>query len=222
MSTPYGPSGSPEPTQRGQQPPGEGYPGTPPGGFPVQDPNWGYQQGYPPPSYDPQGYGPPPGYGPQGYGPPPGYDPQGYPPPGYDQWQQPYGGYQDHGQQSGQPPYPGGYGQPAGEAPGKKSTLPWMLTGVGGVILASIIFLGFVTPGFFTTTVFDRVAVQEGVQRILSDEYGQNTQAVTCPGDQEVQTGSRFTCQATIDGAQHDVTITVKTDAGEYEVGRPS
>lgn len=243
MSTPYGPPGSPEPTHRGQQPPGPGYTGTPSGGFPAQDPNWGYQQGYPPQSYPQPGYGqpgygqPPPGYGQQGYPPPggsqpyghppPGYGQQGYPPPGYGQppgyepWQQPPGqpGYQDYGTPGGQQP-PGGY-EPAGGTPQDKPALPWMLIGLSGVTLALIIFLGFVTPGFFTTTVFDQNAVQDGVRRILSDEYGQSPQQVSCPADQEVQTGARFTCQATIDGEQRDVNITVRTDAGEYEVARP-
>ena len=97
-----------------------------------------------------------------------------------------------------------------------------MLIGVSGIALALIIFLGFVTPGFFTTTVFDQKAVEDGVGRILSDEYGQNAQQVSCPAEQKVQTGSRFTCRATIDGEQRDVTITVRTDTGEYEVARPS
>jgi hypothetical protein len=224
MSTPYGPPGSPEPTQRGQQQPGQGYPGTPSGGVPVQDPSRGYQQGYPQPGHGQPGY-PSPGYG----QPPPGYGQQGYPqpgygqPPGYEQWPQPHGqpGYQDYGTAGGQQPHPGGY-EPASGGPQDKATLPWMLIGVGGIVLALIIFLGFVTPGFFTTTVFDQNAVQDGVRRILSNEYGQNPQQVSCPADQEVQTGSRFTCQATIDGEQHDVIITVRTDAGEYEVARPS
>lgn len=255
MSTPYGSTGSSEPPQRGQEPGSPGYVGTPSGGFPAQDPHWGYQQGYPAPGYPRQGH-PPPGYGQQpgqqppagygqpgyappgpGYGPPgydqpvPGYEQQGYPPPGYEPWQQPfYGqpGYQDYGPEYRQhyppdydPPHTGGYG-PAGAAPQDRSATPWMLIGLGGVALALIIFLGFVQPGFFTTTVFDQNAVQEGVRRILTDEYGQNAQQVSCPTGQKVEAGARFTCQATIDGAQRDVTITVKTDAGEYEVARPS
>ncbi|MGH3796057.1 MAG: DUF4333 domain-containing protein [Pseudonocardiaceae bacterium] len=221
MTMPYGPPGSDEPKQAEQQPRTQGYPGIPSGVDPAQDPNRGYPQ---------------PGYGYQSYG-------QGYPQSGYSQQDlyrqpapagQPYGpqqdypqygpqGYQAYGPQLGHQPYPGDHDQPAYGVPRKKSALPWILSGLAGAaILAVILVVGFVTPGFFTTTVFDQNAVQEGVQRILSDEYGQQAQSVTCPADQEVRTGSTFTCQATIDGAQRNVTITVKTDAGEYEVARPN
>jgi hypothetical protein len=239
MSTPYGPPGSEEPPQWGQQPSGQGYPppgypqGYPPQGYPPPGYPQGYPpQGYPPPGY-PQGYPPPttqpgPGYG-QGFGPPPGYDrhPPGYDlhPSGYDQYgQPPYPpqGYQPYGPQPGSPPSPGDPAQPDHGGAPQKSALPWIIVGVGGVTLAVILLLGFVTPGLFTTTIFDQNAVQQGVQRILSDEYGQNAQSVRCPAEQEVRPGATFTCQAMIDGEQRDVTITVKTDAGEYEVARPS
>ncbi|MGH3992207.1 MAG: DUF4333 domain-containing protein, partial [Pseudonocardiaceae bacterium] len=192
---PYGPPGSEEPAQRRQQPPGQGHPDTPSGGVPVQDPNWGHQQGPPPPGYG-RGY-PQQGYGQQGYG-QQGHSPPGYPPPGYGPGypQQPYP----------EQPYPRP-GQLDDRGPAQKSALPWVLSGVGGIVVAVILILGFVTPGLFTTTVFDQDAVQDGVQRILSDEYGQNAQSVICPTDQEVQTGSTFTCQATIDGEQRDVAI---------------
>lgn len=228
----YGQQGYPP---QGYPPQGYGQQGYPPQAYPPQ----GYgQQGYPPQGYPPQGYGqqgyPPQGYGQQTY--PQGYPPQPFTQPaqtgqlygqqqGHEQYaQQPYAqqSYQAYGQQGGPEPYPSGYGEP-GYREQKKSALPWILCGVGGAgVLAAILLLGFVTPGFFTTTVFDQNAVQEGVARILSNEYGQDPQAVTCPTDQEVQVGSTFTCQATIEGEQRNVTITVKTDAGEYEVGRPS
>jgi hypothetical protein len=119
-------------------------------------------------------------------------------------------------------PYdPSGYPGQGGLPP--KSALSWILPGVGGgAVLAAVLILGFVSPGYFITTVFDRDAVQEGVRRILSDDYGRNVQAVTCPADQKVQPGATFICQASIDGARRDVTIMVKTDSGEYEVARPS
>ncbi|HEY2766189.1 MAG TPA: DUF4333 domain-containing protein [Pseudonocardiaceae bacterium] len=193
MSTPYVPPGSEEPTQGRQQLPGQQTSG---------------QQSY---------------------------HPQGHPQPGYNQqarYRQPIPTTQAYGQQYSPPAY-APYGYQAYEPrdrdqldsgrPRRRSALPWILSGVAAaVVVVMIVVLGFIAPGFFTTTIFDQNAVQDGVQRILSDEYGQQAQSVTCPADQEVRPGSTFTCQAVIDGARRNITITVKTDAGEYEVARPS
>ncbi|MGI8417414.1 MAG: DUF4333 domain-containing protein, partial [Nakamurella sp.] len=48
--------------------------------------------------------------------------------------------------------------------------------------------------------------------------------AASCPdaATTEVKAGNTFTCSVTIDGAQKNVTITVKDDAGTYEVSPPS
>lgn len=106
------------------QPPGppgpyQQYPGQPPhgGGFPGQ----GYPQSGGFPQQQPPGYGPPQG-GPQGppQGPPPGYPPSGgFQQPGYD----PYG----------QPP--------------KKSPLPWILGGVGALVVIGGVILLIVLLG---------------------------------------------------------------------------
>ncbi|MFN2497220.1 MAG: DUF4333 domain-containing protein [Pseudonocardiaceae bacterium] len=225
MSTPYGPPGPENPPQWGQQQP----PGYPQQGYPQQSyPHQGYPQpGYPQPGYAPPGY-PQHGYPPPGY-PPPGYPQQGNPQQGHPQQEYPQQGYQAYEQQQigHQPypgePYPGGYDQSGNGGSPKKSALPWVLSGLGGVIVLGVtLVLGFVVPGFFTTTVFDQKAVQGGVQRILTEEYGQHVEAVSCPAGQEVQVGSRFTCQATIDGEPRQVTITVRTEGGEYEVARPN
>lgn len=248
MSTPYGPPGSPDPQQWGQQPPGQGYQGPPSasGGFPAQqDPAQGYgQQQYGQPvSGQDLPYGQPTQiagqqpYGQQQYG-QPGYDQQygqqQYGQPGYDQQygqQQPYGqqqygqpGYDQYGQQQygqqGQPGYGPGY--PGAQQPAKKSMLPWILAGAAALLLGLFLVLGFVAPGFFNRTVFDQAAVEDGVQRILSDEYSQSAEDVQCPADQPVEVDSTFTCTATIDGDERSVTVTVRTDDGQYEVSQPS
>ena len=278
MTTPYGPPGSNDPQQWGQQPPpGQGYQGTPSAGFPAQsgafpaqDPQapgqpgqpgqdqqygqpqygqptqvagqqpYGQQPGYDPqqygqqPGYDPQqygqqqyaqpGYGQQPGYDPQQYGQQPGYDPQQY---GQQQYsQQPGQGQQQYGQpgydqqQYGQQPGYGGSSAAFGAAP-KKSALPWILAGAAALLLGLFAFLAFVAPGFLNRTVFDQAAVQSGVQRILADSYSQTAQSVQCPEDQPVEVGASFTCTATIDGENRSVTVTVKTDDGQYEVSQP-
>lgn len=203
MSSPYGPPGGNGPQQWGQQPgPGFG-PGTPSGGFPAQG-----QGAYAPGGQQYPGYGPTPGGQPfPGYGQPPG----GYP-------QQP-----GFGPQLG---YPGGVGQfggtpPAG-APRKRSALPWILVGLVVVLGGLVAFLGFVTPGWFTTKVFDHAAVQNGVKQILTDEYGlEDVGEVSCPQNEKVEEGNTFECTATIKGEQKKVTITVKSKDGEYEVAKP-
>jgi hypothetical protein len=64
--------------------------------------------------------------------------------------------------------------------------------------------------------------VQNGVRQILTENYGQqNVSSVSCPADQEVRAGRTFTCTAVVDGQERQVTITVKTDGGEYEVSEP-
>ena len=207
MTSPYGPSGGNDPQQWGQQPGGPPQPG----GYGPGGPG-----GYPPPGQ--------PGYGQQ----PGGYTPPGgYPPPGGFGQQPPYGG--GYGAPQGgygqQPGYPGAYGQqpgygaPQGQAP-KKSPLPWVLLAVGVVVVAVVLVLGFVTPGWFNKKVFDNVAVQGGVKQVLSS--GHQIDNVSCPAGKPVKAGTTFTCTATVDGQKKNIVITVKDDNGKYEVAQPS
>jgi Domain of unknown function (DUF4333) len=45
---------------------------------------------------------------------------------------------------------------------------------------------------------------------------------VTCGEGVRVEVGATFECQATIDGEQVTVPITVTSEDGGYEVGRPT
>ncbi|HVK21413.1 MAG TPA: DUF4333 domain-containing protein [Actinokineospora sp.] len=211
MSSPYGPSGGNDPQQQwGQQPYGGGpTPGTPSGGFPAQP------GGYPPPQNP---YGQPGGYPQQpqqpqptqqyptggGYPPPQQPNPYGQPPGGYPQ--QPMGGY------------PG--------TPAKKgsSAWIWILVTVAVLAVGAVGVLGFITPGWFNTKVFDQAAVEAGVKSILTDKYNiEKVESVTCPANQEVKKDLQFTCEAKIDGEVRKVNITVKTDTdGQYEVAPPA
>jgi Domain of unknown function (DUF4333) len=196
MSSPYGPSGG-DP-QWGQQPGYGGYYGQQPYGQPQQQPEQPGQQQ----PYGGQPYGAQQGYGQQSYGQP--VTP--YPQPGQ-QWQFPQTG-------AGQTPPP---------ARKKRSALPWLLAAVGVLVIAAAVLAMLVATGRLSrTTTFDNTAVQNGVRDILTREYRiQNVTAVTCPSGQEVKAGRTFTCTANVGGTDRRVTITVKTDAGEYEVGRP-
>ena len=100
---------------------------------------------------------------------------------------------------------------------------PWIVLAVAGAVVVAVLVLGFVTPGWFVTRVFDAAAVQTGVARILTDEYGAEGVAdVRCPGGIQVTAGATFTCDATIDADLVTVPVRVTDGDGGYEVGRPT
>jgi hypothetical protein len=130
------------------------------------------------------------------------------------------------GQQHGQSPGPQwGHDYPALPEP-TRDDAPGRLPLVGGgvvVVLGLVALLGFVTPGFFVTRVFDAQAMQDGVSRVLTEEYGiTGLGPVTCGEGIEVAEGATFDCAITVDGAPARVPIRVTSDGGDYEVGRPA
>ena len=202
----------------------------PPAYTPAQYPQYGQPPvapGYPPtqqygvaPEYNPAAYGQPAQYGqPGAYGPPQPYGQ--YPAPG----QYPPGQYPPPGQ-PGQ--YPG-YLPPGAEEVTKKSTrlIGTILGGLGALLLALLLVLGFWKPGFFVTTKLDVNKAQQGVQQILTDEsngYGaKNVKDVKCNNgaNPQVKKGDTFNCEVSIDGTKRQVTVTFQDDKGTYEVGRP-
>jgi hypothetical protein len=247
MSSPYGPPGGNDPQGWGQQPtygqgqgqyppnpnsPSGGFPAQQPGGYPQQQPGYPQQQ----PGYPQQPPQPQPGYGQQPM--PPGYGQQADQPqyPGYGQQpEQPqYPGYGQ--QQPTQQQYPGGYGQPQQQqypgyqpgsfpgdqgAPRKRTGLVWTLVVVVVVIAAAAAVLGFVYPGWFNTKVLDTSSVQDGVKRILQDDYKVSVSTVSCPSNMDVKVNNVYICKATVSGQTKDVQITIKTSDGQYEVAQP-
>lgn len=187
-----------------------------------QQPYPGQQQPYP--AQQPQYPGQQPPY--QGQQPP--YPGQQQPYPG----QQPAAGQQGWGppqptQQWGPPQGDGGWGPgypPLPDAPARsgRSKLPLILGGVGVLVVAVILVLGFVAPGFFLSKVFDTAAVQTGVQKVLTDSYGLKVSAVTCGQSIAVTAGNTFTCDATIDGKPARIPVRITSNDGNYEVGRPA
>ena len=78
---------------------------------------------------------------------------------------------------------------------------PWVVLAAAGVVVVACRVLGFVTPGWFVTRVFDTAAVQNGVAKVLTDDYAAEGVAdVHCPERVGVVAGAAFTCDATIDG----------------------
>jgi len=192
----------------------------------------------PPPQYGAQGYAPPP-EGPYGGQQNPGAQPYGgqpYPEGQQQPWppqsdaQQP--GFQQPGVQptqqwGGQQPASGwgpGY-PPLPDAPARsgRSKLPFVLGGIGVLVVVVVLVLGFVTPGFFLSRVFDTAAVQAGVQKVLTDSYGvRGVTAVTCERNIAVTEGAAFTCDATINGQPAKIPVRITSSDGNYEVGRPA
>ncbi|RZT86408.1 uncharacterized protein DUF4333 [Pseudonocardia sediminis] len=92
---------------------------------------------------------------------------------------------------------------------------------VGGVVvIAVLLVLAFVAPGFAVTRTLDKTALQNGVNQILSQNYRLQVGAIDCPDDVEVTAGTTFECQAVVDGEQLAVPGRVITDDGAYQVGR--
>ncbi|HEX4702196.1 MAG TPA: DUF4333 domain-containing protein [Pseudonocardiaceae bacterium] len=234
MTSPYGPPGGNDPQGWGQQPTYGGgqypNPSSPPGGFPGQ-PGYGQQPAGP----NPGGYPQQPGYG-QPPQPQPGYGQQPQPQPGYGQ--QPMPGYgQPPPEQQGQYPQPygqptqqfqGGYGTPQQQSqypsaapPRRRTGLIWTVVVLVVVLAAAAAVLGFVWPGWFNSKVLDTTSVQDGVKRILQDDYKISVTSVSCPSDPAVKVGNQFTCTVTVNGQQKSVQVTVKTADGQYEVAQP-
>lgn len=72
------------------------------------------------------------------------------------------------------------------------------------------------------TKTFDQAAVQDGVSRILTDDYGaQQVNRVSCPSGQEVVVGSTFLCDVDFDGRTTSVEIRVLDEDGTYSVSQP-
>ena len=94
---------------------------------------------------------------------------------------------------------------------------------VAALVVVVVLVLGFVTPGWFVTRVFDAAAVQTGVAKILTDDYATDGVAdVRCP--QNVQVTRRCHVQLRRDDRRRPghVPITVTDDRGGYQVGRPA
>jgi hypothetical protein len=100
---------------------------------------------------------------------------------------------------------------------------PWLAVAAAAVVVVAFLVLGFVAPGWFVTRVFDATAVQNGVAKILTDDYGAEGVAdVHCPDRVQVTVGTTFTCDGAIDGDPIKVPVRVTGPDGAYQVGRPT
>jgi hypothetical protein len=97
------------------------------------------------------------------------------------------------------------------------------------VLIGVVALVGglWVTGALGSGTVLDVGQAEAGVKQILSDPingYGANdVSAVKCNDgkDPKVKQGEGFTCQVEINGAQRQVQVVFRDDAGTYEVDGP-
>jgi hypothetical protein len=139
-------------------------------------------------------------------------------------WQPPSTPERRHGAQPRyEPSWGQGHALTSRRATRSRQRLPLVAVAAAVLVVVAVLVLGFIAPGWFVTRVFDAAAVQTGVARVLTDDYGTEGVAdVRCPAGIEVSAGATFTCDATIDGDPVTVPIRVTDDDGRYEVGRPT
>lgn len=92
--------------------------------------------------------------------------------------------------------------------------------GVGVVVVIALLVALFVAPGWAVTRTLDKIALQNGVTQILTQNYGLQVGAVECPDDVVVEADTEFACQALVDGEPVTVPGKVTSDEGDYQVSR--
>lgn len=109
----------------------------------------------------------------------------------------------------------------------RRRFIPWLLIGAGGIALLVTIAVLLTNLDFGSGTVLDVVKVQAGVLQTLSDPasgYGANTVTdVSCNNGRNpsADSGTTFTCDATVNGTQRHVTVVVSDGNGTYEIDGP-
>lgn len=99
-----------------------------------------------------------------------------------------------------------------------------MTPGIAYPVRATVTVVSTVTetPRLPTRRVFQADSVERGVTGVLRDDYKiSGVETVECPQDQPVVVGTSFVCVVQLDGRTKEVTVTVKSGDGEYEVGQP-
>ncbi|MEV7091654.1 DUF4333 domain-containing protein [Amycolatopsis sp. NPDC051045] len=141
--------------------------------------------------------------------------PQQPPTPGQGPQQQQYGG-------GFQPAQYGGLGAFAVEPEKKpKSKKPLLIAAAAVLVLA----VGGGTAwllGAFRGDVLEQQSLQDGVVKVLNENYGEpDVKNAQCPANEAATNGTTFDCTVTIGGQQKKVTVRVLNDRPEYEVGAP-
>ncbi|MET7666612.1 DUF4333 domain-containing protein [Micromonospora luteifusca] len=118
---------------------------------------------------------------------------------------------------------PAAPGSESGRA-SRRGVSPKLVAAIGGpvvLVVALVVVLGLIWPGFLNRKVFDTAALQRGVLTVLRENYQLDADEVACPVAPPVTVNSRFSCSTRIAGEPKTVTVTVTSSAGRFEVGRP-
>jgi hypothetical protein len=132
---------------------------------------------------------------------------------------------QQPGQQFGggfQPTQYGGLGAFAA-APEKKpkSKKPLLIGGIAVLVLV-LGGGGAWLLGAFRGDVLDQQSLQDGVVKVLNENYGEpDVKNAQCPSNEAARNGTTFDCTVQIGGQAKKVTVRVLNDRPEYEVGAP-
>ncbi len=148
---------------------------------------------------------------------------QQYPAPQQQDWQAPpqaqYGG----GFQPAQSSQYGGLGAFGGENE-KKPKLAKKTLLIGGITAAVLVAggIGAWLLGAFAGDSLDQKSVEDGVVRVLNENYGEpDVKNVKCPSGEPVENGTTFDCSIDLSGQQKKVTVRVLNTTPEFEVGAP-
>ncbi|SFW45856.1 DUF4333 domain-containing protein [Amycolatopsis australiensis] len=121
-----------------------------------------------------------------------------------------------------QPAQYGGLGAFQAEPEKKpKSTKPWLIA--GAAVLVVVLGGGAAwLLGAFRGDVLDRQSLQDGVVKVLNENYGEpDVKDAQCPANEAAENGTTFDCTVKIGGQDKKVTVRVLNDRPEYEVGAP-
>jgi hypothetical protein len=128
------------------------------------------------------------------------------------------------GQQFGggfQPAQYGGLGAFAAEPEKPKSKKPLLIAGVAVLVLVAGGGAAWLL-GAFRGDVLDQESLQDGVVKVLNENYGEpDVKDAQCPSNEAAQNGTTFDCTVKIGGQDKKVTVRVLNDRPEYEVGAP-
>ncbi|MFF1615803.1 DUF4333 domain-containing protein [Amycolatopsis sp. NPDC058278] len=154
-----------------------------------------------------------PGGGPWQPGQPPSQPTPQQPAPGHGQQQ--YGG-------GFQPAQYGGLGAFAVEPAKKPKSKKPLLIAVAAVLVLALGGGAAWLLGAFRGDVLDRQSLEDGVVKVLNENYGEpDVKDAQCPANEAARNGTTFDCTVTIGGQQKKVTVRVLNDRPEYEVGAP-
>ncbi|WP_410656569.1 DUF4333 domain-containing protein [Amycolatopsis sp. lyj-112] len=117
----------------------------------------------------------------------------------------------------------GGLGAFGGET-GKKPKASKKTLLIGGIAAAVLVAggVGAWLLGAFAGDTLDQKSVQDGVVRVLNENYGEpDVKNAKCPSGQAVENGTTFDCSVELSGQQKKVTVRVLNTTPEFEVGAP-